>query len=60
MPGPSSRHMSFKEKRTCSKFEHHEGVTSFGQSEEKEKAQAENGDIVLTNVVSRKILIFCQ
>ena len=52
--------MSFKEKRKCSKFEHHEGGPSFGQSEEKEKAQAENGDIVLTNVVRRKILRFCQ
>ena len=47
--------MSFKGKRRCSKFEHHARVPSFDKSEEKEKAQAENGDIVLTNVVSRKI-----
>ncbi|XP_015771908.1 PREDICTED: zinc transporter ZIP10-like isoform X2 [Acropora digitifera] len=53
LPGPSSRHMSFKEKRKCSKFEHHEGGPSFGQSEEKEKAQAENGDIVLTNAAAK-------
>ena len=57
MPGPSSRHISFKGKRSCSKFEHHKRAPSFDKNEEKEKAQAENGDIVLTNVVSRKIFV---
>ena len=57
MPGPLSRHISFKGKRSCSKFEHHEWVPSFDESDEKEKAQAENGDIVLKNVVSGKIFV---
>ena len=49
--------MSFKGKRRCSKFEHHEWVPSFDKIEEKEKAYAENGHIVLTNMVSRKIFV---
>ena len=49
--------MSFKGKRRRSKFEHHEQSPSFDKSEEKEKAQTENGDIVLTNIVSRKIFV---
>ena len=57
MPGPPSRHISFKGKRNCSKFEHHERLPSFDKSDEKEKAQVENGDIVLRSVVSRKIFV---
>jgi len=57
VPAPSSRHISFKGKRRFSKLEHHERVPSFDKSDEKEKPQTENGDIVLTNVVSRKIFV---
>ncbi|XP_078376478.1 metal cation symporter ZIP14-like isoform X1 [Oculina patagonica] len=48
LPGPSSRHMSFKKKRSCSKLEHHEGSPPIANGEE--KPPMENGDIVLTNV----------
>ncbi|XP_074622315.1 metal cation symporter ZIP14-like isoform X1 [Acropora palmata] len=54
VPGPPSRHISFKGKRNCSKFEHHERLPSFDKSDEKEKAQVENGDIVLRNVEGNK------
>lgn len=42
--------MSFKKQRRCSKFEHHEGAPPVAKSDE--KPPMENGDIVLTNVVS--------
>ena len=51
LPGPSSRHMSFKRERKCSKFEHHEGALPLGNNDE--KPPMENGDIILTNVVSK-------
>ena len=44
--------MSFKNKRSCSKFEHHEGAPPIAKSDEKPPLGMENGDIVLTNVVS--------
>ena len=50
LPGPSSRHMSFKKKRSCSNFEHHEGGPPIGKTDE--KPPMENGDIVLKNIVS--------
>ncbi|XP_067022789.1 metal cation symporter ZIP14-like [Acropora muricata] len=53
VPAPSSRHISFKGKRRFSKLEHHERVPSFDKSDEKEKPQTENGDIVLTNVAAK-------
>ncbi|CAH3179512.1 unnamed protein product [Porites evermanni] len=48
LPGPSSRHMSFKKQRKCSRLEHHEGDHPLGNSDE--KPPMENGDIVLTNM----------
>ena len=44
--------MSFKKKRSCSEFEHHEGAPPIAKSDEKPPLGVENGDIVLTNVVS--------
>jgi len=43
--------MSFKRERKCSKFEHREGAPPLGNNDE--KPPMENGDIVLTNVVSK-------
>ncbi|XP_068715372.1 metal cation symporter ZIP14-like isoform X2 [Montipora foliosa] len=54
LPGPSSRHMSFKKERRCSKFEHHEGVPPFDKTEDKEKGAMDNGDIVLANEQATK------
>ena len=51
LPGPSSRHMSFKNQRRCSKLEHHNGAPPIMESDE--KPPMGNGGIVLTNVVSR-------
>ncbi|CAH3145413.1 unnamed protein product [Porites lobata] len=48
LPGPSSRHMSFKKQRRCSRLEHHEGDHPLGKNDE--KPPMENGDIVLTNM----------
>ena len=48
--------MSFKKKRTCSTFEHHEGAPPLGKVDE--KPPFENGGIVLTNVVSKKKIKF--
>ncbi|XP_073236160.1 metal cation symporter ZIP14-like [Porites lutea] len=47
LPGPSSRHMSFKNKRKCSRLEHHEGGHPLGRSDE--NLPMEIGDTVLTN-----------
>ena len=46
--------MSFKKQRRCSRLEHHEGDHPLGKSDE--KPPMENGDIVLTNMVSVTIL----
>ena len=43
--------MSFKNQRRCSKLEHHNGAPPITKGDE--KLPMENGDIVLTNVVSR-------
>ena len=45
--------MSFKNKRRCSKLEHHNGAPPITKSDE--KPPMENGGIVLTNVVSRNL-----
>lgn len=52
LPGPSSRHMSFKKERKCSRLERREGIPPIADNHE-EKPPMGNGDIVLTNVVSR-------
>ncbi|XP_022804198.1 zinc transporter ZIP14-like isoform X2 [Stylophora pistillata] len=49
LPGPSSRHMSFKNKRKCSSLEHHEGVPPIANHHE-EAPPVDNGGTVLTNV----------
>ncbi|XP_027048293.1 zinc transporter ZIP14-like isoform X2 [Pocillopora damicornis] len=49
LPGPSSRHMSFKKERKCSRLERREGVPPIANDHE-EKPPMGNGDIVLTNV----------
>ena len=46
--------MSFKNKRKCSRLEHHEGDHPLGISDE--KLPMEIGDTVLTNMVSVMIL----
>ncbi|XP_068715370.1 zinc transporter ZIP12-like [Montipora foliosa] len=48
LPGPSS--LSFTKGRRCSRFEHHEGVPSFDEKENKEKVPMDNGDVILKNV----------
>ena len=48
--------MSFKKRRSCSQLEHHEGAPPIGNSDE--KPPMENGDIVLTNMVSKNPFIF--
>lgn len=49
LPGPSSRHMSFKKERKCSRLERREGIPPIADNHE-EKPPMGNGDIVLTNV----------
>jgi len=44
--------MSLKKKRRCSKFEHHEGALPIAKGDEKPPLGTQNGDVVLTNVVS--------
>jgi hypothetical protein len=44
--------MSYKKKKSCSNFEHHEGMPQSLGEDSNEKVPNENGDIVLTNVVS--------
>ena len=48
--------MSLKKKRSCSQLEHHEGALHIGNSDE--KPPMKNGDIVLTNVVSKNPFTF--
>ena len=47
--------MTFKNKRKCSRLEHHEGDHPLGRSDE--NLPMEIGDIVLTNRVSVTILL---
>ncbi|XP_022804173.1 zinc transporter ZIP12-like isoform X2 [Stylophora pistillata] len=49
LPGPSSRHMSFKKNRKCSRLEHREGAPPIANHHD-EVPPMDNGGIVLTNV----------
>ena len=52
LPGPSTQHMTFRNKRNCSKLEHHEGSPrierddSFGRL-----GKVDSGSVILTNMV---------